>query len=108
MSADCLREGRSDFWREDFRSYASQWGYEPESPVAKLIDFVRDEYRAKYGCDYLLTREGEAYRVSPGSRSDGSVSLYGESHLLADAARFGVSILPSVLNRQSLAEGGHA
>jgi hypothetical protein len=83
-------------WREDFRCYGSQWGYEPGSPVCNLIDFVRDEYRAKYGSDYRLVRvDAEKYQVDHGRKQDGSECLYGEEFLLEHAPRFGVIILPN-------------
>ena len=86
------KDNRLDFWREDFTSYASQWGYEPESPVAKLIDFVRDEYRIKYGLDYRLEPSGDGYRISPGGDPDGSARMYGEECLRENAPTFGVTL----------------
>jgi len=83
-------------WREDFRCYGSQWGYEPGSPVCNLIDFVRDEYRVKYGSDYRLVRvDAGKYQVDHGRKQDGSEYLYGEEFLLEHALRFGVIILPN-------------
>jgi hypothetical protein len=59
-----------DTWREDFRSYCTQWGYSPRSGAGKLIDFLRDEHRIKYGCEYRLRRIARKHwQVVSGSRS---------------------------------------
>lgn len=50
------------------RGYADAWGYRLGSNVAKLIDYLRDEHRAKYGLEYRLIRIGKnKYRVIPGN-----------------------------------------
>lgn len=47
-------------WRPDFRGgYASQWGFRPNSDVARLINHLRDEFRAFYNGDYALVRIGK-------------------------------------------------
>lgn len=68
--------------RKDWRSvpgaasYAQGWGFRPGSAVAKLIDFVREERRAKYGTDYRLERIGKnRFRAVPGDKSDYGVLL---------------------------------
>jgi hypothetical protein len=84
---------RTDYWRDDFRSYASQWGYEPGSKEGELIDFVRDIYRAKYGSDYRLHQnENGKFSILPGTREDGSSSLYGEEFIRRHAKEFGVEV----------------
>lgn len=53
---------------ERYGYYANAWGYRNGSNVAKLIDHIRDEYRAKYGMDYRLIRLGKnRYRAIPGN-----------------------------------------
>ena len=92
---------RPDYWREDFRCYGSQWGYEPESAICNLIDFARDEYRAKYGTDYRLDRDGDGWRIVQG-RDDRGNYVYGADFLLEHAPRFGVIILPNVIYNISI------
>jgi hypothetical protein len=36
--------------------YASEFGFRCGSEIAMLIDFIRDEFRVKYGDDYILLR----------------------------------------------------
>jgi len=87
---------QDDSWREDFRCYGSQWGYEPGTPVCNLIDFVRNEFCVKYGVDYHLRALADgSYQVCAGRNSDGTEARFGEADLLEHAQRFGVRILPS-------------
>ena len=90
---------QSDVWREDFRCYGSQWGYEPGSPVCNLIDFVRDEQRAKYGADYRLELLADgSYQICVGRSNGGEVHCFGEEYLMEHAQRFGVRVLPIAKN----------
>lgn len=69
--------------------YASQWGFRCDSEIAKLICYVRDEYRAKYGCDYLLERIGKnKFKVISGHKSS-----FGIEYILNESKNFGVKIV---------------
>lgn len=73
-----------DHWRNDMRCYASQWGFRCGSGIANLIGYIRDEYRAKYGCDYRLHRTGKNKFIAvPGDHSS-----YGVDYVVAHADRF--------------------
>jgi hypothetical protein len=86
---------RPDYWREDFRCYASQWGYRCGSEIAKLIDYIREEYRVKYGCDYRLRRIGKnRFEAIPGK--DGSV--YGISYAVEASKKFRTTVTCEVIN----------
>ena len=79
---------KKDSWREDFRSYASQWGRRPHSEVALLIDFLRDTRRAKYGVDYRLVRLGKnKFQAVPGDNSD-----YGVAYAVSDSGKFNTHV----------------
>ena len=79
---------------DNAKGYADAWGYRLGSPVASLIDAAREEYRAKYGCDYRLVRTGKnKYRITAGDRGS-----YGYTYLRDNAARFGVNIESEALN----------
>jgi hypothetical protein len=87
MSKDKGVVQMSDHWREDYRCYASQWGFRCGSEIAKLIDYIRDEYRAKYGCDYRLRRVGKNQFVAiPGKSS------YGVSYAVEASKLFKTSV----------------
>ena len=91
--------------------YANAWGYRNGSNVAKLIDYIRDEHRAKYGLDYRLVRLGKnRYKAIPGNdaaydtkslrlRTPASRKVlrmiyndYGVSYAKENAAKFGLTI----------------
>lgn len=93
MSSPVVRQV-SDHWRDDLRCYASQWGFRCGSEIAKLIEFVRDEHRAKYGIDYRLRRLGKnRFLVVPGDRSD-----YGIEYVVEAAQRFRTTVIGSPLD----------
>jgi hypothetical protein len=78
----------SDHWRADFRCEASQWGYRCGSEIAKLIDFIRDEYRVKYGVEYRLRKIGKnQFLAVPGDKSD-----FGVSYAVDAAQKFHTSV----------------
>lgn len=79
----------SDHWREDFRCYASQWGYRCDSQIAKLIDYIRDEFRAEYAVDYRLRRTGKNKFVAvSGDHSDFGIHI-----MLREAPKFKVTVV---------------
>ncbi len=83
-----LPKQMSAHWRDDFRSYASQWGFRPKSEIAKLIDYIRDEYRAKYQTDYRLRRLGKnRFLAIPGDCGD-----YGVKYAVDAAQRFSTAV----------------
>jgi hypothetical protein len=78
-----------DHWRASKLGYAAQFGFRPESGVGRLIDFIRDEHRAKYGCDYRLRRIGKnRFTAVKGDHSD-----YGVSFAADCADRFGTQVV---------------
>jgi hypothetical protein len=78
----------SDHWRADFRCEASQCGYRCGNEIAKLIDFIRDEYRVKYGVEYRLRKIGKnQFLAVPGDQSD-----LGVSYAVEAAQKFNTSV----------------
>jgi hypothetical protein len=70
------------------RSYAELYGFEPDSPVANLIDWIREEYRAKYGCDYrLIPHDDGSWEPVPGRSG-----TYGYAYLRLYAKRLVVKM----------------
>lgn len=79
-----------DQWRDDFRSYGSQWGFRPGSEIDKLMDYAREEFRAKYVSDYRLRRIGKnKYVVVGGDHSNYGVNIILE---IANSKKFKTTI----------------
>lgn len=69
---------------DNAKGYADAWGFRLGSQIANLIDYIRDEFRAKYGCDYRLRRIGKnKFEVIPGTHSDGTPATYGIDYAIA-------------------------
>jgi hypothetical protein len=59
------------------------YGFSASSEIGKLINYVRDEYRAKYGVDYKLSRIGKnQWIVHPGTTSDYGVEIVNTASVL--------------------------
>lgn len=68
--------------------YTEFYGFRRDSQVARLVDYVCDEFRAKYGCDYRLKRVGKnRFVVVPGDCGD-----YGVRYVLESVKLFGTTI----------------
>jgi hypothetical protein len=73
----------SDHWREDPRGYAAGFGFRCDSEIARLVEYIRAEYRVKYGTDYRLRRIGKnRFRAVPGDFSSCGVSYAVEASKL--------------------------
>jgi len=58
---------------DNAKGYADAWGFRLGSQIANLIDYIRDEFRVKYGCDYRLRRTGKnKFIVLPGTNINGT------------------------------------
>jgi len=77
---------------ENGKGYAGAWGFRPGSQIALLIEYIREENRAKYGCDYRLQRTGKNKFVAvPGDRSD-----YGVKYAVAASAKFKTRVVAEI------------
>jgi len=78
-----------DHWRDNCRCYASHWGFRCGSKIAKLIEYIRDEHRAKYGTDYRLRRLGKnRFLAVPGD-----FSSFGVSYAVVASQKFNTSVV---------------
>lgn len=54
------------------KGYADAWGFRLGSAIANLIDYLREEYRDKYACDYRFLRVGKnKFKIIPGDCDSG-------------------------------------
>jgi hypothetical protein len=83
------------------RGYADAWGYRLGSGVANLIDFLRDEHRVKYGCDYRLRKIGKnRFAAVPAEPTKHSSGIFGIRYAVEEASKFGVSVVDGRASRE--------
>lgn len=102
---------------DNARGYADAWGYRLGSGAANLIDWVRDEYRAKYGTDYRLRRIGKnKYMAVPAEPAEYSSGTYGIPYVCEHAGKFGTTVVKPkgdvygsglVYHQEAQAQSGH-
>lgn len=88
---------------DNAKGYADAWGYRLGSGVANLIDFLREEHRVKYACDYRLRKIGKnKFAAVPAEPTKYSSGVFGISYAVEESSKFGVSVVDGRSSREGM------